>query len=257
MAIGDLPSVVDLRAGAFLFALAAAHLLLPRRWVLSAIIAVAFAGIAFRIGCVIFSVPIIARWVLPFGSLDSLAAGAALGWCGGRLRASRGGWLLVCLCLSMLTVAAVLRNSDPMRLPSVLVEPLEAGAFVILVARTATGFDGNIARFLSNAGLVFAGRISYGLYIYHILVAMVFNRWMPSQMRFLITIPSLGLLVFGIATLFTAALSWRFLEQPINRLRGEKTGKTLGPIRYGSLEPEGMTGSPRAPRLIFNADSSG
>src|SRR5436305_2893803 len=59
-------------------------LLLPRRWMLSTIIAVAFAGLAFRIGCVIFSVPLIARWVLPFGSLDSLAAGAALGWCGGR-----------------------------------------------------------------------------------------------------------------------------------------------------------------------------
>jgi peptidoglycan/LPS O-acetylase OafA/YrhL len=232
-------------------------LLLPRRWVLSAIIAVAFAGIAFRIGCVIFSAPIIARWVLPFGSLDSLAAGAALGWWGGRLRASRGGWLLALICLSMLTVAAVLRNSDPTKLKSVLVEPLEAGAFVILVARTATGFDGSIARFLSNAGLVFAGRISYGLYIYHILVAMVFNRWMPSQMRFLITIPSLRLLVFGIATLFTAALSWRFLEQPINRLRGEKTRKALGPMPHGSWEQEGATRSQRPPHLIFTANSSG
>jgi peptidoglycan/LPS O-acetylase OafA/YrhL len=224
-------------------------LLLPRKWIPSAIIAVAFAGVAFRIGWVIFSAPIIARWVLPFGSLDSLAAGAALGWCGGRLRASRGGWVLAWLCLSMLTVAAVLRNSDPTRLKSVLVEPLEAGAFVILVARTATGFDGNIARFLSNAGLVFAGRISYGLYIYHILVAMVFNRWLPSQMRFLITIPSLRLIVFGIVTLFVAALSWRLLEQPINRLRGEKTRQALGPIPDGSWEPKGVTRSSRAPRL--------
>ena len=232
-------------------------LLLPRRWVLSAIIAVAFAGIVFRIGCVIFSVPIIARWVLPFGSLDSLAAGAALGWCGGRLRASRGGWLLALVCLSMLTMAAVLRNSDPAKLRSVLVEPLEACAFVVLVARTATGFDGNIARFLSNAGLVFAGRISYGLYIYHVLVAMVFNRWMPSQMRFLITIPSLRLLVFGIATLFTAALSWRFLEQPINRLRGEKTRQALDPIPHGSWERECATSSQRPPPLILGADSSG
>jgi peptidoglycan/LPS O-acetylase OafA/YrhL len=232
-------------------------LLLPRRWMLSAIIAVALAGIAFRIGCVIFSAPIIARWVLPFGSLDSLAAGAALGWCGGRLRASRGGWMLAWLCLSMLTVAAVLRNSDPTKLPSVFVEPLEAGAFVILVARTATGFDGNIARFLSNAGLVFAGRISYGLYIYHILVAMVFNRWLPSQMRFLTTIPSLRLVVFGIVTVFTAALSWRLLEQPINRLRGEKTRKALGPISDGNWEPRSVTGSSRAPCLILRADSSG
>src|SRR5207302_5786566 len=131
--------------------------------------------------------------------------------------------------LSMLTAAAVLRNSDPMKLKSVLVEPLEACAFVILVARTATGFDGNIARFLGSAGLVFAGRISYGLYIYHILVAMVFDRWLPSQMRFLIAIPSLRLVVFGIVTLFTAALSWRLLEQPITRLRGEKNEKSAMP----------------------------
>jgi peptidoglycan/LPS O-acetylase OafA/YrhL len=223
-------------------------LLVPRKWMLSAIIAVAFAGIAFRIGCVIFSAPVIARWVLPFGSLDSLAAGAALGWCGGGLRAGRGGWLLGLLCLSMLTVAAVLRNSDPTELKSVLVEPLEAGAFVILVARTATGFDGTIARFLSNPGLVFAGRISYGLYIYHILVAMLLNRWLPPQLRFLITIPALRLVVFGILTLFTAALSWRLLEQPINRLRDEKTRKTLRPHR--SWAREEVTQSLRAPRLV-------
>src|SRR5205085_10939706 len=129
-------------------------LLLPRKWMLSAIIAVAFAGIAFRIGCVIFSAPLIARWVLPFGSLDSLAAGAALGWCGGRLKASRGGWMVALLSLSMLTIAAALRNSDPTKLASVLVEPLEAAAFVILIARTSTGFEGNIGRFLSNPGLV-------------------------------------------------------------------------------------------------------
>jgi peptidoglycan/LPS O-acetylase OafA/YrhL len=196
-------------------------LLLPRRWMLHIIISVALAGLAFRIGCVIYSVPTIARWVLPFGSLDSLAAGAALGWCGGRLRSSRGGWLL----------AALLR--------SVLVEPLEAGAFVILVARTATGFDGVVARFLSEPGLVFAGRISYGLYIYHILVAMVFNRWLPSPMRFLITIPGLRLVVFGIVTLLVAALSWRLLEQPINRFRNQKTRKVLGPIPIESADPPG------------------
>jgi peptidoglycan/LPS O-acetylase OafA/YrhL len=178
------------------------------------------------VGCVIFSVPLITRWVLPFGSLDSLAAGAALGWCGGRLKASRSGWIPALLSLSMLTIAAVLRNSDPTKLASVLVEPLEAVAFVILVARTATGFEGNIGRFLSSTGLVFAGRISYGLYVYHILVAMVLDRWLPSQLRFVVTIPSLRLVVFGIVTLFIATLSWRLLEQPINRLRGGATRKS-------------------------------
>ena len=206
-------------------------LLLPRKWMLPAIISVAVAGIAFRIGCVIFSVPMIARWVLPFGSLDSLAAGAALGWCGGRLRPSRAGWLIALICLSMLAVAASLRNGDPMQMKSILVEPLEAGALVILVARTASGFDGYIGSLLGNGGLVFAGRMSYGLYIYHILVAMVFNRWLPSQMRFLITVPSLRLFVFGSVTLFVAAASWRLLEQPINRFRSKATPAALDPTR--------------------------
>jgi len=186
----------------------------------------------------------IARWVLPFGSLDSLGAGAALGWCGGRLRPSPErfrGWLLAAICLSMLAVAAIWRNGDPTRLKSVLVEPLEAGAFVILVARTATGFEGSIAHFLTSPGLVFAGRISYGLYIYHILVAMVFDRWLPSPMRFLIVIPSLRLIVFGTATLLVAALSWWMLERPINRFRSVKTRKVLGPVptqeRGVSAEP--------------------
>ena len=229
-------------------------LLLPRRWMLSTIVAVAFAGIAFRIGCVIFSVPLIARWVLPFGSLDSLAAGAALGWCGGRFTASRGGWALALLSFSMLTIAAVLRNNDPTKLASVLVEPLEAAAFVILVARTATGFEGNIGRFLSNPALVFAGRISYGLYVYHILVAMVLDRWLPSQLRFVVTIPSLRLVVFGIVTLFVATLSWRLLEQPIYRRRGEETRKD--PMPHGNWGGDSVTRSPGVPRPFLSADPS-
>jgi peptidoglycan/LPS O-acetylase OafA/YrhL len=215
-------------------------LLLPRKWMLHAILSVALAGIAFRIGCVMFSVPTIARWVLPFGSLDSLAAGAALGWCGAQLRGSRAGWLVAAICLSMLALAAVLRLGDPTQLRSVMVEPLEAGAFVILVARTATGFGGYTARFLTHPGLVFAGRISYGLYVYHILVAMLFERWLPSPLRFLLTTPSLRLMVFGTATVAVAALSWRFIEQPISRFRS-RTTRTPAPAANETVSPSVLT----------------
>src|SRR2546430_3220627 len=102
-------------------------LLVPRKWMLSAIIAVVFAGVAFRIGCVIFSVPIIARWVLPFGSLDSLAAGAALGWCGGRLRASRGGGGVAGSWFSMFVRAAGVGNGGPTKIKTGLLEQLQGG----------------------------------------------------------------------------------------------------------------------------------
>jgi peptidoglycan/LPS O-acetylase OafA/YrhL len=212
-------------------------LLLPRRWMLGAILAVALTGVAFRIGCVMFSVPMIARWVLPFGSLDSLAAGAALGWCGGRLRASRASWLIGAVCVSMLLLAALWRDGDPARLKSVLVEPLEAGAFVVLVARTATGFHGWVARFLTLPGLVFAGRISYGLYIYHVLVAMLFDLWMPQPLRWLLVVPSARLTMFGIVTLLVAAVSWRLLEEPVNRFRGGKKRTPVGQAPVTDPEP--------------------
>src|ERR1051326_5192887 len=205
-------------------------LLLPRRRMLPAILGVAFAGIAFRIGCVVFSVPLIARWVLPFGSLDSLAAGAALGWCGWKLNRSRVGWIIGAGCFLMLVLAAVWRAGDPMRLRSVLVEPLEASAFVILVARTATGFDGWVGRFLSLPSLVLAGRMSYGLYLYHVLVSMLLQLWLPTPMRWLWDIPSARLPLLGTVTLLVATLSWRFLEQPINRFRGKNTQAILGEL---------------------------
>jgi peptidoglycan/LPS O-acetylase OafA/YrhL len=210
-------------------------LFLPRRWMLQIIISVAIAGVAFRVGCVVFSVPLIARWVLPFGSLDSLAAGAALGWCGGRLRPGRTGWFVAAICLMMLALAAIWREGDPTQLCSVMVEPLEAVAFVILVARTATGFDGWVGRFLTLPGLVFAGRISYGLYIYHILVVMLFQRWLPAPMQWLLAVPSLRLIILGTSTLLVAALSWRLLEQPVNRFRGKKTTSFLGPVSQDSV----------------------
>ncbi len=212
-------------------------LILPRRWMLGAILAVALTGVAFRIGCVMFSVPMIARWVLPFGSLDSLAAGAALGWYGGRLKASRASWLVGAVCVSMLVLAAILRDGDPARMRSVLVEPLEAIAFVVLVARTATGFHGWVARFLTLPGLVFAGRISYGLYIYHVLVAVLFDLWMPAPLRWLLVVPAARLTMFGIVTLLVAAVSWRLLEEPINRFRGGKKRPAITPAPGADSEP--------------------
>jgi peptidoglycan/LPS O-acetylase OafA/YrhL len=212
-------------------------LFLPRRWVFHGIIGAAIVGIAFRAGCVLFSVPLIPRWVLPFGSLDSLAIGAALGWCGARLRSSRGGRALAIVACAMLAAAAYLRNGDATRFISVFVEPLEAVALGILVARTVTGFDGWFGRALSLRALTYAGQISYGLYIYHMLVSLLADRWLPDSARWMIDIPSVRLFTLGTATLLFATVSWALLEQPINRFRGAKPRQSFTTEPMACLPP--------------------
>jgi peptidoglycan/LPS O-acetylase OafA/YrhL len=194
---------------------------MPKRWVLQSILVAASLGVVFRIGCILYEVPLTARWVLPFGSLDSLAAGAALGWIGvPSKRLKRGAEVGVNLtCVVMLVAAAYLRNSDPTRLVSVLVEPLEALAMVWLVARTMIGFEGWVARLLTWKPLLQAGKISYGIYIYHVLVAICFDEWLTENWRWMIDIPVMRLMTLTFSTIVFAAISWRLIEQPINLIR--------------------------------------
>jgi peptidoglycan/LPS O-acetylase OafA/YrhL len=203
--------------------------LLPRRWIFRAIIGCALAGVVFRMGCVLFSVPLLARWVLPFGSLDAIGAGAVLAWGGERweqaLRPRRPSTQLLAgiVCVSMLLTAAVLRNSDPTRMASVFVEPLEALALVWIVAYTSAGFTGWPKWFLTRWPLLYAGRISYGIYIYHILVAICMDQWLPRPWHWLVEVPVMRIITLSAATMALAAVSWEFFEQPINRLRRRTT----------------------------------
>jgi peptidoglycan/LPS O-acetylase OafA/YrhL len=137
----------------------------------------------------------------------------------------------------MLAAAAYLRNGDATRFISVFVEPLEAVALGILVARTVTGFDGWLGRALSVRALAYAGQISYGLYIYHMLVSLLADRWLPDSARWMIDIPSVRLFTLGTATLLFATVSWALLEQPINRLRGAKPRQSFTTEPIACLSP--------------------
>jgi peptidoglycan/LPS O-acetylase OafA/YrhL len=199
-------------------------LFLPRRWVLRAIVGAAAAGVLFRVGCVVFSVPLVARWVLPFGSLDALACGAALAWAGWKpdARSVHRPWTVVAggaACALALTVAGILRNGDQARMASVLVEPLEVLAMTWLVAQTLAGWGGWVGWILSSRALIAVGRMSYGIYIYHVMIIICLDRWVPAPWRWSVEIPAVRLVTLTAATLLIAGISWHWIEQPINRLR--------------------------------------
>jgi peptidoglycan/LPS O-acetylase OafA/YrhL len=100
------------------------------------------------------------------------------------------------------------------------------GAFVIALATAALiigGLEGSngIARLCSIRPLVYVGKISYGAYLYHWpIFALSGKRWGPLHGT------SLGLAQLA-ASLLLAAVSFRFLEAPIQRRRFAKTRRSM------------------------------
>jgi peptidoglycan/LPS O-acetylase OafA/YrhL len=82
------------------------------------------------------------------------------------------------------------------------------------------GFTGVGAKILEFKPLAYTGKISYGIYVYHPFVyALVPVLFYTTAVDFYLLPP---LLQFGLlvgTTVGMAALSWHFLESPINSLK--------------------------------------
>lgn len=113
-----------------------------------------------------------------------------------------------------------------------------AGTLSIFLS--ALNLQGAGLRLLAHRPLVYLGKISYGLYAYHLFAYwIVFDRLRP---RFALTGPA----TFGLSFLLTvgmAALSYRALEQPFLRLKKRFTivpsGSSTGPQAKSALEVAG------------------
>lgn len=196
-------------------------LLLPYRYLLKLMIgtiavAVVFRFIAYGMG------QQGAAGVWLFGCLDSLGLGGLLAYIENdpRLRGRTNLFLRWCL-ITGAVITSALTALYVLKVGLVLITAfLCLGAsliFVVLVARAARGMQGRVKTVLEFAPIIYVGRISYGLYIYHY--------FMPKITRVIWGAPSgVGgvLTSVGIATFltFTAAIaSWHFIEKPISRLK--------------------------------------
>jgi peptidoglycan/LPS O-acetylase OafA/YrhL len=161
--------------------------------------------------------------ILPFTFFDSLALGGLLAFYNDRHDRLHQKWLCY---LSMwvggflIVVLHLIRIVNPTNLLDLFLgNTIISLFFVWVIDRASRGFRGMIGKILEIKILMYLGKISYGIYIYHLFMPLLTFRFFS-----LVNLPypqsaPIKFVLNTVATLIVAIASWHLIEKPINQFK--------------------------------------
>ena len=209
-------------------------LFLPRRWLVPFLVTLCCLAPAWRLYASFHYSPDdwSAAYTFTGGVVDFLAFGAILAIAAHSVRSKET--LQKTLTYAVLPIGMVMyvsmfwlsRSFDHHHAPLALQSTGAALIFCWLIYSASRGFGGHIGRLLEWRPIVYLGKISYGIYIFHFLVPLAFA---AAATHFGVGYENSGFVNFiatSLAAFGIAALSWHLFEHPINGLKRH--------FRYGS-----------------------
>ncbi|MGO7354659.1 acyltransferase family protein [Rhizobium ruizarguesonis] len=176
-----------------------------------------------------------AQFIVTLGNLDSLAAGSAVAIITSSRQitpaALRCFFAIMVVGIAALCLLSLIELSiGQAAFRASFAGKVLADAPVYMIAASlifflAIGKATTAAKLMENPVLVFIGKRSYGAYVYHQVVNYTFYFFVTPRLLepiFGVKLEFRGLVelcVFAAVTLFLAALSYKYIEQPIFRLR--------------------------------------
>ncbi len=199
-----------------------AVLLLPKRWFGWAMGGLIAGAAAFRLGCILGGAPEFARWFLLPASLDAFATGGLVAWWmrngrGLTMMNGRWAWPFFFAAVASLAISRYLRFLPDTHPGTAAVEIFECGFFLWLLMRLLSTSEGWLSRLLAARPLVFIGKISYGIFAFHVLVAILISRGLKELGLDAALPEGVRVALFFGGSIAVAAASWHWLEQPLNR----------------------------------------
>lgn len=194
-------------------------LLVPAKHVLKVIVGAIAVGLIWKTATAFTPGSGLAGAYLMPACLDSLGIGALLAFC----ERGRPGWrekfmhgsLTLGAAIVVLQVALYVLDKDPRFFWSTSYLGVSL-IFVWLVGRAADGFRGGLGALLELKPVLYIGKISYGIYLYH--------NFVPGLIRYVLGRSPSAVVMFLLAcgvTVLIASLSWYLIELPIKRWRGK------------------------------------
>jgi len=191
---------------------------LPARWLGYAMAGIVLGALSFRVLCIHWEAPEMVRWLLLPGSLDAFAAGGLLAILLKKFPEFRfqGRWWMAGVpAVACWVTGRVLRHMEGTGNVAVaFVDLFEIAFFSWLILLIIQSPNSPISRLLSTKPMAALGRISYGLFIWHMLVVCALA---PHLDRAGVTMADgmfLRTVILVVASVIVAWLSWTAVERP-------------------------------------------
>lgn len=195
-------------------------LFLPARLLPGTFLALIVGSALFRAGCLLAGTTDFFRWFLLPGSLGAFAAGALLAWLMLRSRGEKlipPQWMLPTagLVLGFWVAGRRLRGLEGTGHPALaLVEIFETITILFLLVILLQNLNAPVVRMFSFKPLVGIGRVSYGVYVWHMLVARAFGPLLDHAGLTVQAHSFARCFFLSFASVGVAWLSWISLERP-------------------------------------------
>lgn len=206
----------------------------PRKflpWIMLALIA---ASLSFRALSDYFQWGL-ARRVLTIGNLYCLLAGSLLGWAYHLKRSSVILLLRRCSFIAILVLPFAL--GDSFLIFTIIRPAILALISVLLVDICANESRGLFGKIMSTPPITYLGRISYGMYLYHLFVMAIIGSHFQGKLGAIADAA-----IWTSATIALASASWFLMEKPINALKSNFT--PIVPVGRLSAVEEGYLADP-------------
>jgi peptidoglycan/LPS O-acetylase OafA/YrhL len=102
---------------------------------------------------------------------------------------------------------------------SVLYDSTAGLAFCYVVGFASRGFHGAVGSVLNSRTLVYVGKISYGIYVYHAFMPIIVSNVVSRLGVRYQEVGGLNFVCCSIGAVILAAVSWHVIERPINDLK--------------------------------------
>lgn len=190
-------------------------LYVPIRFIFLIVIGLCIVPFFLRAGLPRLAPDVMAIRVLPFYVFDAIAAGALVALL--EHQRSRLFDIIAKPWVGMVATVVVAATilSERYVGASELVRLASIASIACIVTGASRGYSGIAGSLLSSRPMSYLGTISYSMYIYHIFIWWIIADRVPA-----LYVPGwLPFVVVSSITVLLSALSWHWLEAPINRLK--------------------------------------